>query len=54
MIQILVNGIMLIWFAGRVVAIVDAKGIIIDREIDFPIDTIEFIINKTDHSYRWN
>jgi hypothetical protein len=54
-IEVIVGGIILVHFAGRVVAILDERGRVVWKELLFPLDTVEFIINRSRHeTYIWN
>lgn len=55
MIEVMVSGIVAVYFAGRLVALLDDQGRLVWKEIFFPISTIEFIINRPTHdTYIWN
>jgi hypothetical protein len=54
MIHIVTGGIIIVRFAGRPVAVVTAEGRILIRDPGTPIDLIDFLINRTDHKYKWN
>ena len=54
LIKVLVKGAMAIFYFGKLIALVDDKGLIVWRDEHYPIMLVDYLIEHPAPQSRWN
>ncbi len=54
-IQVIASGMIIVFFWGRVIALVDEEGRVVWRDPAYPVGLIEYLIEcPSPDAYKWN
>jgi len=53
-VQVLVKGVLAVFYFNKLIALVDQTGLIVWRDLNYPIFLVEYLIEMPDHQDRWN